>query len=398
MRGFLFWKNLIRLNLGRLCRQRGLLAGLALLCLLLPLCAGPAAEFVLSRGVSFSGVTMAITAPEGDPVPQMVEAVLPSMSDVSRYCQVRAMDYDRAMDALAQGDVHAVLVLPEGFVSGIMSGSNPDVSLYIPSDSPLEGLLLLWVGQSASDLLSAVQNGIYAVLDVYSTTQPEHLHYNDAVTQINLRYVNWTVNRQELFTVQPVAVTQQLPIGQHYALSLLCYLVLALTPFFAVLFDGQKLRLQRRFYAAGRGAVCFYLTALTACWLVIFLLLTAAQLLLIKNSFLQSIGAAALCALFCATFAGLCCLLTANTGSCGLVSFVCSLVFLATAGGIVPPALMPKTLRSLLDVSPISWMRNWMAGNASIQTAMLLVGTALLMLLPGFLLYRRRMLREEDAL
>ena len=51
------------LSLGRLRRQLWLLAGLALLCLLLPLGAGRAAEGLLSQGVGFHGVTLAIAAP-----------------------------------------------------------------------------------------------------------------------------------------------------------------------------------------------------------------------------------------------------------------------------------------------------------------------------------------------
>ena len=67
-----FFGKFITLILGRLCRQPWLLAGLALLCLLLPLCIAPAAETVLSEGVDFGGMHLAITGPEGDPVPEMV--------------------------------------------------------------------------------------------------------------------------------------------------------------------------------------------------------------------------------------------------------------------------------------------------------------------------------------
>ena len=41
--------------------------------LLLSLGAGRAAGWLLSRGVDFSGVTLAVTAPEGDGVPRLLE-------------------------------------------------------------------------------------------------------------------------------------------------------------------------------------------------------------------------------------------------------------------------------------------------------------------------------------
>ena len=69
------------MTLVRLCRQRWLLAGLALLCLLLPLGAGQAAGYLLTRGVAFSGVTLAVTAPDGDNIPQLLEQFMGDMED-----------------------------------------------------------------------------------------------------------------------------------------------------------------------------------------------------------------------------------------------------------------------------------------------------------------------------
>ena len=43
---------------GRLCRQLWLLAGVILLCTVLPVLAGRDAQQLLSQGVSFSGITL----------------------------------------------------------------------------------------------------------------------------------------------------------------------------------------------------------------------------------------------------------------------------------------------------------------------------------------------------
>ena len=66
MRALRFFTVSVRYTLGKFCQQRWLLAGLILLCFLLPLAAGQAAGRLLSQGVDFSGVTLAISAPEGD--------------------------------------------------------------------------------------------------------------------------------------------------------------------------------------------------------------------------------------------------------------------------------------------------------------------------------------------
>ena len=97
-----------KLTLGRLCQQRWLLAGLALLCFLLPFGAGRAAEVLLSRGVDFHGVTLAITAPEGDGVPQKLEQLMGDMEDIAQYCKIVSMDEGAALAALERGEITAV--------------------------------------------------------------------------------------------------------------------------------------------------------------------------------------------------------------------------------------------------------------------------------------------------
>lgn len=391
------------MTLGKLCRQPWLLAGLTLLCLLLPLAIGPAAEAALSEGVSFSGITLAVAAPQGDSAPQLMEKLLPKMEDVSEYCQVVAMDREEALQALERGEVTAVLVLPENLIQGIMDGTNPDVELIVPGDMPMEALLTLCVGQSASDLLSAVQSGIYAVLEEYENAPPSGLSYSDAMTQINLRYVRWTLGRQQMFLVDPVAVTRQLPVGIHYGLSLLAYLGLSLAPLFMSVYSGSWICSQKRFRAVGRGSAGFYSSSFCACTLVLLPLMIPVSLLLTRGDLATGLWTGVLCACFCAGFGTVCCLVTDNTGSCGVISFLSALVFLFLSGGILPPVLLPRTVQKLMALSPVTWLRSTMAlavedyeihwGYAAV-TAAAAVGLAVL----GGMLYRRRSLAGEESL
>ena len=396
MDGLRFFHKLTFLTLGKLCQQRWLLAGLALLCFLLPAAAAPAAEAALSRGIGFSGITLAVSGPAGDPVPGELERLLANMSDVSQYCRVRAMEREAALESLESGEVHAVLVLPEGFVTGILTGRNPDVELLVRGDRPLEGLLTLWVGQSASDLLAAVQGSIYEVLALYDADPPAGLDRQEVVTRINLRYITWTMDRQAMFREETVAVTGQLPIGLHYGLSLLAFLVLSLAPFFMPVFAGPWIRPLIRFRAAGRGSGACYLAALWAVWLVLFPVLTAAGYAILGGSLWEAAGAGALCACFCAAFSALCCLLAVDTGGCGVVSFSAALAFLALGGGILPPVLMPGILRDRMGWSPVSWLRQTLSGDGSAIPALL--AAALGMTLLGAVLYRRRMEGEGESL
>lgn len=393
MNRILFFLKLTGITLGRLCRRRMLLAGVTLLCVFLPLFLGPAAQDALSGGVEFEGISLAVTAPEGDPVPEQMESLLSQMRDISQYCRVSAMEYENALECLETGEISAILVLPENFLSGVMDGTNPDIGLIVAPDRPLEGLLTLWVGQSTSDLLAAVQAGVYGVLDLYGQYPGAELSYQDVMVQINLRYINWTLGRQDMFRVRQVSAVREMTIGQHYGLSLLCFLVLSMAAFFLPAYDHRWLVSRNRLRAAGRGWMGGFFTAVSSCTLVITSVLTAALALLTESGIFALLPAALICGFFCAAFVSLCCLLTDRDGDCAMLSFGLSLILLGLSGGILPPAMMPLSLRPWMDWSPVTRMRSLMAFHGT-EDAVFLLTAAGVLLVPGMILYRHRSRKE----
>ena len=397
-----YFGQFFRLSLVRLCQQRWLLAGLALLCLLLPLGAGRAANYLLAQGVRFSGVTLAVTAPQGDSVPQLLEQFMGDMEDIAQYCTITAMEEHAAMDALDRGEVTAVLVLPEDFIHGVMWGDNPDLRLVVGGDRPLESLLLLWVGQSASDILSAFQSGVYAVLDLYEADPPPGLDRDQVVMDINLRYISLAMGRAGMFREERVSATQALPIPLHYALSLSAYFALSAAPIFVPLYSGSRLSFQRRLRTAGRGVWAGYFSGVAAGVPALLLLLLPALLLAGGGEPLPRLGAALLAALFCSIFCSLCCLAADSAAGCGLIAFGVSLLSLALAGGIVPTVLLPGPVRRLSWLSPVTWLRQLAACpmgypvDPAVWLCLGLSGAGMAAL--SLILYRRRAYRQEVAL
>lgn len=401
MNTFRFYCRLVQITLGQLCRKKGLLAVLLVLCFLLPMAIVPAVDDIFSRGISFSGITLGITAPEGDPVPALLEEFLPSMEDVSAYCNVVALEYSEAVTQLEKGSVTAVLVLPENFVDGILYGSNPDVDLLVSADHPLESLLTLWIGQSAADLLAAFQSGIYEVLALYEENPPEGLSYSQVVSQINLRYINWTMNRQDMFRVQQVPITGQLPVGLHYGLSLFCFLILSLTPVFYSIYQPGWIGSYKRFLSVGKSRFLFWIATVTTSWFVLFAIFVPALIFSARDHLLVCLAAATIGSLFCSSLIGVFCLLSSNLGMCGLISSLFSLLLLVVSGGVLPPVLLPQQLRSLLPASPITWLRDLFSlgfGYGKLEWSniqLLCIGSAVLLAI-GFFLYRQRFQREVN--
>ena len=396
-----YFGQFLKLTLVRLCRQRRLLAGLALLCCLLPLGAGRAADVLLSRGVDFSGVKLALTAPEGDDLPQLLEQFMGDMEDIAQYCTFVALEEGEAMSALRRGEVTAVLMLPGDFIHGVMWGTNPDLRLVVAGDRPLESLLLLWVGQSAGDILAAFQSGVYAVLDLYEESPPPGLTRDQVVLDINLRYIALAMDRNGMFRQSELSATQALPVPLHYALSLTAYFALSAAPLFVPLYSGNWLSFQRRLRGVGRGAAVGYLRGVCAGIPALLLLILPSLLLAGGGDPVPLLGAALLTALFCSLFASLCCLAAESAAGCGLIAFGVSLLSLALAGGIVPPALLPGPVRRLGWLSPVTWLRQlaaWPMGfQADLSAWVCLALSSAGMAALALILYRRRVDRREVA-
>jgi len=396
-----FFGSCVILTWGRLRRQLWLLAGLVLLCLLLPLGAGRVAEALLSRGVDFAGVTLAVAAPEGDGGAAMAEKYLGGMEDVAQYCRIAAMDYEEALEALEAGEVTAVLCLPEHFVQGVMTGANPDLRLIVSGDRPLESLLLLWVGQSASDILASFQSGVYTVLDLYRESPPPGLSWDQAVFDINYRYIALALDRAQFFRLREVSATQSLPVPLHYSLSLLAYFALACAPLFMPAYGGDWLRFQRRLRGAGRSCAAGYFSGVSAAAGALTALLLPGLLAAGGGHPLALAGAGALMAAFCALFCALCCLAAGSAGRCGTLASLTALLSLALAGGIVPPVLLPASLGRLGWLSPVTWLRQlaaWPLGYevpASTWACLALCAAGMTAL--GLALYRRGADRQEAA-
>lgn len=382
------------ISLGKLRRQTVLLAGLALLCAALPELAGRGAEAFFSQGADFSGFTLVITAPEDDPVPEVLADLLGAMTDVRQYCQVRAMDRSQALEDLQSGRASAVLVLPPDFIRAVQRGENPAVDLIVDGGRPLESLLASWVGQSAADLLSAVQRGVYWALEQWD--EDSGVPWSQAVLEINLRYVRWTLGRQEIFRTETLLPTGTLPIALHYRLCLMGYLLLAMCPLFAWNYQGALLAPGRLRYVL-RSPLYGYFASLTVCWGALALVALAA-LLPLDPPPLPALGAALFCGAFASAYAAFCALTARTAAGCGALSFFLTLLFLTAAGGVVPPVLLPEALRRLEALSPVAWMRDltaWALGAGEAKGLLPLLGA--LALLTGLcaLLYRRRAARGE---
>jgi len=384
----------------KLCRWGILPVLLLVFCLAIPAAGAGLAVRAFTSESSFSGLTLGVAWNGEDAGNEMAASMLGKMRDVAAYCHVVSFeDPSAGFAALEDGTLDGLLLLPANFAGAVMNDENPDVELYVNEDKPLESLLLIWIGQSATDLLASSQAGIYTTLRIYNDYPSDTLTFNDVLTDINLLFIRNAMNRSQMFRTEKVVATGSLNIAQHYFCSIFCYLLMA----FAALYTGhcqaESVRPLGRMAAAGRGSFTCYLSAVAAPWVVLlplcFVLVLGTRLLggelgtvrcatgtglhtiltggtgnrlgtilEASGSLLKSDGRAILLAvilidLFICLFAVFCRMLGRSMGGCTIVAFVLAGAMLVFSGGILPPTLLPAWMRRYMDLSPLTTIREW---------------------------------------
>ena len=368
-----------------ICQQFMLLAVLSMLFLTLSMAAGPVAEQLLTQGAGFTGLEFAVCVPEGDSTGALVEELTGRMRDIREYASFQNMSREEAEEALESGELSAILVLPENFLNSVLNGTNPDVTLIVSREKPLEAMLAWWVGRSAADLIGASQLGIYAVLDAVPPEQ-----YGQAMMEINLRFINGALDRGSLFRLKELWPVDAMDLRDHYSLSLLVFLVLASAPALRPLFADAGADFRRRLMSLGWGSPFQYGSALCTAFM---LLLPMTLIPALAGG--RSAAGAVMLALFGAAFAGCCCLMSATVAGCGGISLAVSAALLVLSGGLLPMPLLPELIQKLEVLSPVSALRGLLYAPSAGDLLKIFLWT-LGLLAFGTLLYAAR-LRKGDA-
>lgn len=336
-------------------RRLLLLVGIAAAFAMLAPMLSQGAQSLLTRG-GHEALVIAVVG-EGGEAESLVKFA-ENLSDITEYCSFVSDGEETAMQKLSRGEVTAVLMLPENFVGGILTGENNPAILHVDPHRPAESMLTLYAGQCAADMLSAAQGGIYAVLNELSR---EGIVRESAVMEINIEYIKFTMARGSMYEEETVQLTQGLPIGEHYALSLLGWLLLMSSVIFYPALCPVQGDWRERLKSLGCTPLDWALGAF--CPVLCCELLLTAAFSIFAGSF--SVTGVLFCALFSAAFAGVICALSRTEAMAAALGFAASAGMALLSGSIIPQALMPKALRGAADYIPLTYMRKALGGGSS---------------------------------
>lgn len=314
------------------------------------------------------------------------------MDSTKAYCSLEKTGEQAGKEAVKDGSLQALLVLPENTVEGILSGNNVQAKLYLADKTDLQGLVLETLLQAGVGSLQTAQGEIYTIsrlAGIYGLDGEQiQSMYND-VDAANLKLY---LNREQYFRTRRLSRTENEGAVNYYGSSLLALYFLLTGLFFSayLLRDGMQEKI-----IAGRAGIPVGMQ-LAARFLVLFTGTVCLGALILSGLSLLP-GKAVTLRLSLQTVSVLICGLLAVSAWALLLScftekksvFPLPVILTAAllgygAGCVVPRALMPGAMQKLAAYNPVRYLKkaflSLLSGNTegTGKTAGILLGTAIL--------------------
>ncbi len=289
-----------------------------------------------------------------------------NMEAVKGLCRFVPVEEEEGKRLLQEGELAALLVLPENMIEGILGGSNEPASLYLTENPSPEGLVFEEFAGAATGLLQTAQAEIYAMHALTEYFQAESSGLAQAYQEIDAFNLGIVMEREQYFKFRRLSETGNTGFAVYYASAFFTFYLFA-----SGMFLGGFLKRSREemLLLKKRGGIAYGTQLLgrtfitTGCML---LLLFAAGLMWLSGSVrealqisfsMQSILLAVLAA--CCAAAGLLFVyLLAEGERSAVLPAGFAVVFMCYVSGcFVPSAILPKVVNRLAAALPTTYVK-----------------------------------------
>ncbi len=314
-----------------------------------------------------------------------------SLSSMVTIKQTTSEDEAKAM--LDSGEVKAAVIIPEGMIHTIMSGTNDlPARIIYPGEPSIETVIFRQIVDSLSQMVASSQTGVYALYEIYNDFDATEKQQDKANTQLNDLYINSVLERNALFQIVGSDSKENNLLDEEVSSDttpatdfvLVGYLCSGLALLF--LLSGINLCF---FFVAPNRAVLPALSRLglsdSFCLLADFFAAVICQWLIFSIGCLLigTIGSSAhivpafligralvscfVCAFFSCALELFICRICHGKQACMITTFTVSLLVMYASGCLIPSAFLPDMLRRISATLPGSQLKNmifWQFGQS----------------------------------
>lgn len=334
-------------------------------------------------------IAVGVVLPKDDVLAEKVIGMVSSLGSVKSLCDFEYVDSEDGQKRLQNGELYAMMEIPEAFVQDIMNGTNTPVRILLPSDAGLEGQVFRELTDAGARTLGASQAGIYAGGDLC------RLYGLDSSTgqleaDLNRIYLGYSLPRTDYFRHRTEQATGDVSPMQFYGISAcVLFLLLCSIPVSGYLLPWRP-AFSRKLAADGIGRTVRVGSRILGLALLILAVMLPIAVLAVCQGWLHS-GLLSVITLFlvCMATAALValCYRAAGTLMGGIL-----LLFLAgvgqhfLSGGFLPLVFLPAAVRRLAPFLPSSILMNGLRMTVTAVWTPAVFGKLILLILFGLIL------------
>lgn len=314
---------------------------------------------------------------EGNTMTRIALGYVENLESASQICHFVQMTDEEGVRSLENGDIAALIVLPEQLVEGIMNGVNPSVEVFFPKNAGLEAMLLRELTESGAGLLRVAQAQIYGA---YDTAVEYGLMDRLSVMEGEIDSYNlaFALDRLAIYQEEMVSATGKMNMIQFYVASgaVLFLLLTGMAIYPVVQREPEAFRKQLTRYGTGEvwQSFCKWLCGFLCVSLFGCIALTVLKIAgifapeVVESLILALTGSrrgsdigvqAGMMLLILITISTLVYMIYSLAGSRSsaiLLIFLLSVVMIYLSGGLVPSMFLPKVMQVIGDRLPTAYL------------------------------------------
>jgi len=213
----------------------------------------------------FQAIDVGVAVPEGEKETKAVLRFLSAMESAESVCNFRYFPENEAKEKLYEGEVQAVIVLPESLYEDMYSGEKGRIAVYLPEDPPFRVQVFRELLADGVSLLTTAEAGVLAASDLAGTDAiaygerdetgfPKMKPY-EAANFISYEYIQCALGRDNMFDEYVYSPLGQMDLYQYYFATAASVLLLMSGLNYSFLYQGNSRAVEQKLRVMGLGTV-----------------------------------------------------------------------------------------------------------------------------------------------
>ena len=202
----------------------------------------------------FQAIDVGVAVPEGEKETKAVVRFLSAMESVESVCNFQYFPRDEAMEKLYEGEVQAVIVLPESLYEDMYSGQKGRIFVYLPENPPFRVQVFRELLSDGLSLLMTAEAGALASSDMAEDGFSKMKPY-EAANYISYAYIRCALERSKMFGKYVYSPLGQMELYPYYFAAAVSVLLLMSGLNYSFLYQGNSRAVEQKLRIMGLGAL-----------------------------------------------------------------------------------------------------------------------------------------------